>query len=307
MPLASLLGTFATEVLPVAAVMGVGFAVGRMGTFANEEAQALNRFVFFVAVPALLVSLVVDAPLQDFDVALSAAFLTSEVIIYAATFAVARYGFRRELREALLLGMAAAFVNHVFFVLPMAISVYGEAAALPVLAIITVDTIVIFAGTVLAMDALSRQGASPIAVLLATSRNPQVLAIGGGLLINLTGLPFPEGALRFVDFVGASASPVALFALGIVLSGVRMGAVLGVAASVAAIKIVLHPMLAWLFLVPVFAVEPALTGPALLVAAGPCGAMAFVIGLRYNVNVDAIALAIVVSTVGSLIGLTLLI
>ena len=44
----------------------------------------------------------------------------------------------------------------------------------------------------------------------------------------------------------------------------------------------------------------------LLVAAGPCGAMPFVIALQYGVRTEVIAKAILVSTILSLVSLSIL-
>jgi predicted permease len=45
--------------------------------------------------------------------------------------------------------------------------------------------------------------------------------------------------------------------------------------------------------------------PAMMVAAAPCGAMSFVLALNYKVRVDAISRAILYSSIGSLVTITL--
>ena len=62
--------------------------------------------------------------------------------------------------------------------------------------------------------------------------------------------------------------------------------------------------LAWLLIFAVFDVSPQWSSPAMLVAAGPAGAMPFVLALQYDVPVAAIARTILISTVGSLVTVT---
>ena len=79
------------------------------------------------------------------------------------------------------------------------------------------------------------------------------------------------------------------------------------ALSIVGLKVIAHPLLAWLlFSGAATLANPAWTSTALLVAAGPCGAMPFVLGLQYKINVTTIARAIGYSTVLSLFTLALM-
>jgi malonate transporter len=58
--------------------------------------------------------------------------------------------------------------------------------------------------------------------LLGASRQPLVWAPLLGVAIALLKLPMPEVAIRSLDLIGSATSGVALFALGLVLSGQRL-------------------------------------------------------------------------------------
>jgi predicted permease len=70
-------------------------------------------------------------------------------------------------------------------------------------------------------------------------------------------------------------------------------------------KVVLHPALFFL-LSGMVAMKPDWQTMAFLVAAGPCGAMPFVIALQYNVKSNVIAKAVLISTTLSLLSLSVL-
>ena len=302
----SALQTFLNPVLPVFAILGFGLLFARRGVFNVADAGILNRFVFYIAVPALLFSLLIKAPIAEFEWRVLGLYFASEIGIYAIGAALARFVLRRGWRESLLLGMCASFVNHVFFVLPMARVLYGDAASAPIAAIITMDSVLIFAVTIVGLE-LSEHGmhsTRKVAVLLL--KHPLLQAIAAGISVNLLAIPLHDGVHTFLNFVGASASPVALFALGIILWASGIGALDRVALSITGLKVVAHPLLAWLLLGSAALANPAWTSPALLVAAGPCGAMPFVLALQYKVPAATIARAIVYSTVISLATLALM-
>ena len=76
--------------------------------------------------------------------------------------------------------------------------------------------------------------------------------------------------------------------------------------TVTGLKIIVHPLLAWFLFAGYVDIDPLWRNPALLVAAGPCGAMPFVLAMQYRVRAESIGLAIIYSTVASLFTLSLL-
>lgn len=304
--LQSVLQTFLNPVLPVFAILGFGAAFARRGVFDAAAAAALNRFVFYVGVPALLFSLLSQVAVAAFDWGLLALYFASEVLVYAAGATLARLVFRRGWRESLLLGMTASFVNHVFFVLPMARVLYGEAASAPIAGIITVDSALIFCAHVIGLEVADHGLHSLRKVARQLLGHPLLLAIGAGLAVNLLGVPLHAGITTFLGFTGAAAAPVALFALGVILSAPGQPRTDAAAWAMAGLKVAVHPLLAWWLFSQLPAADPAWSGPALLVAAGPCGAMPFVLALQYRVPVATIARAIVYSTLASLLTLAVI-
>ncbi len=288
-----------TAVLPVFAVPALGFAMGRGGTFDRDSAEAVNRFVFLLAVPAVTFYLIVQADLSAFDWPAVLAYLGVELAIYASVALAVRHLAGLGPRESVLLGMTACFSNTVFFVHPIASALHGADAALPVVAVITVDSVLVFTGTVVAMDVASHRAGGIGKVVRMVVRNPLVVSLVLGAVIAAGRIPMHEGIVTFVRFVGGAAAPASLFALGVIMSAVPLARYGGTSLTVALVKVAVMPM-------AVLAVLGALGGDGwsdtlVLIAAGPCGAMPFVIALRYGVATDRIAAAIVVSTVISTI------
>lgn len=301
-----MVSAFLNPIFPVFAIMLVGIVFARRGLFDSTAAQAVNRFVFFVAVPALLFLLLARADLGNVDLRLLLFYFFSEVLVFAGGAILARLLFRCAPAESILLGMASCFVNHVFFVLPIATILYGEQATASISAIIAIDTTVIFAGTIMGLEVASHRTESCWRVLRSFLSNPVLVSIGAGLVINVSGIQLHDGIITFSSFAGAAAAPAALFSLGIILAQTRFLSLDYAAVTVTGLKIIIHPLVAWFLFTGFVDIDPLWRNPALLVAAGPCGAMPFVLAMQYQVRAESIGLAIVYSTVASLFTLSLI-
>jgi len=294
-----------TAILPVFVVPVIAYVLGWRGIFDRASVEGINRFAFTLAIPSVTFYLIVTADVSAFAWEPMLTYFACELTLYASTALLARFAFGVGPRESLLLGMTATFSNTVIFVLPIARTLYGDAASLPVVAIITIDSTVVFAGTVIVMDILDHREGGVLKVLTMLARNPLVMALGLGAVVAGFGIALHPGIVTFTRFVGNAAPPASLFALGVIMSAVPFSRFGGASLLAATVKVVAMPLI----------VVSALTyrgevgdWPDMmsLIAAGPCGAMPFVIALRYGVATDRIAAAIIMSTVASTLILAVL-
>ncbi len=292
-------------ILPVFAFPLIGFILGRRGSFSREAAQGTNAYVVGIAVPCILFMFLGSADLGSIDWPVLIVYEISLLVLYGFGYLLCRHVFGLAPPEALIVGMAGAFPNHVFFVLPIALSLYGPSAGAPIAVMIAFDTLILFAGTVMVLEAMTG-GAGPLQTLASIAKNRLILAIFGGLAFNLSGLEFHAGVEQFLKLAAASAAPASLFALGVILSGSDLSRVGGPAWAATIIKVGVHPLIAIILLGTAVPVSPAWEGVAQMVFAAPCGAMAFVLGLKYGVPVENVAKAIILSTVLSLFVIPLL-
>lgn len=296
-------------ILPVFAIALIGYLLGARGVFDTQAAAMINRLVFLVAVPALSFKIIVEAPFEKIDWALLTGFFLAELLIYLIAVLVSRKLLKCDLKESVLLGLAASFGNNLLFVLPIVINLYGAEAALPLVAIISVDSIIIFGGTIVIMEALKDGDFSYLGFAKNIVGNPPIVAMLLGIVFVLLSIDVPTGVTQFLTLSGNAAVPCALFSLGVVLSQIKLAGRFVTSTTIAVIKLVLHPIIAWILFSAL-----TLTGMAsltiteikipLLAAAAPCGAMAFVTALNYGVRTDAIGPAIFFSTIGALVSLT---
>jgi malonate transporter and related proteins len=294
-------------ILPIFAVLAAGYVFQKLGLMDTSHAAAINRFVFYIAAPALGVSVIGRADPGAIDWPPVAVYFAAQLAVYLAVFLLMRFAFRREPGEALLLGMTAVFANHIFFVLPISERFYGDAAARGMSGILLLDIAVIFCGSALIAEILTSENRSVGRTLAMLARNPFVYAPPVGVLLGLLGPLTPSGVWTFLTFTSAAAAPIVLFSLGITLAASPIFPIRLPCWSVAAAKLAAMPVLVWSGL---NVIDGGMDGPAraitLLVAAGPCGAMPYVIATQYGIRTVTIAKTILISTVFSLVSLAVL-
>lgn len=298
------LATLLDPILPVFAIAAVGFAMGRAGFMAVAEARTLNRVVMSVFVPILLFGLTSRAPIDAFRPVPLLIYFAAEMSMLAAGFALARAVFRLSTPESFLLAFGAIFTNTVFYVLPLSLLIHGEAAAVPVASIVLLDSTLVFALAIITTQVLTNRTAKLAETVGVILRNPIIIAIVLGFAVNLAGLALPAPLDTFIDFNGAATSPLALFALGVVMSATALR-VDGVVAAFCTMKMLVFPLAVFSGLQALAPGEPG-NELFVFVAAGPAGTMAFNLALLHHVPHEAIGRLVIITSVLTLISLAVL-
>jgi malonate transporter len=287
-------------VLPIFAISVIGYVCGRLKVFDFGSAMILNKFVMFIGMPVLGFKLLSDASLFDVPIKLLVGYLLSEICVYLITFIIARRVFSVGVREAFLLGLATALTNHVLFILPIAEILIGPSATLPIVALISMDGMLIFSGTIVVMDIMSSKEQGWRSTVTKIASNPPILGMLVGLLYGLSGLEIAPNVQIFLSNISSTASPVLLFALGVILSIKRDDIIASLSGLIVSVKLIIHPIIVYFLLTFVFDVPLDFAYPAVMVAAAPCGVMSFMLAMNYGVKVDNIARVIFISSLLSL-------
>ena len=300
----AILQALVDPIIPVFAILAFGFIMGRLGKASVDDARVINRFAMAVLLPILSYKLVAQAPIYELNPLSMVIYAGSEALVFTFGYLLASRLFKRSAKESVLLAFCGIFANNAFYGLPISILLYGPENALPVTSIVAFDTTVVFAGAIVAMEMIDLGRVQPAKVAATLARSPMLVAIAAGLITALTQLTIPAPLQTFLDFNGAAAPPVALFALGVVLSQTRIS-LDGPVLAYSTIKILIFPFVIWLGF-EWFGQNIAQRQQFLLGAAAPSGAMGFVLALHYRVSTQSIAQIIIVTSVVTLLSLALL-
>lgn len=293
-------------VLPIFAIIGAGYLCGRYGVLGEDSSSSLNLFVYWVALPALLFRAMATVDLErDFDASFALAFLIPLILLWVVAIIAARLMFSRNLAEATVHGMNGVYSNSGYMGIPLAVSVYGEAAALPAIIATVINTAVVvgIALTLIEIDLKKAPGFGDLLWTLARrlSRNPMLAAPLLGLCYAATGLDLPKPVDTFGQILGSAAGPCALFAIGLFLVGKPQSQGKVEVGVMTALKLIGQPALTALTMFVVFPVDPFMGKIAVLMAALPTGAGAFVLAQAYGIYVLRTSSAILASTIASVL------
>lgn len=294
------------RVIPFFALIAVGVVVARAKLIDLTGARALSAYVFWVAFPALLLHALSTSPPPDATLAkgLGAYALAAAAPLVLAVIVGTFAGWSREARSGA--GMASIGGNTAFLGMPMAISLFGANAAVPAASVVAIDTtfiMIIATGTL-----LSASGGAVRRTAVLTATNPLVIASAIGATMMFAGLHFPAPVLDALGMLRATASPVGLVALGVVV-GLEFGrpapGETAPVATAALFKLLLAPALVWLATGLVGA-SPLFRAVATLQAACPTAVNVFIQTRTYGVWAKGGAMAVVLATVISVVTLPLI-
>lgn len=292
-------------VLPIFGLIGCGYALGRTPLLSEEGIRGINAFVFYIVLPGLLFRTAGrDLPLQELDADILYAFFGAAAAIYLLGIVLGAVLFRLRWDERILMGVSSSFGNTVMLGVPLIVTAFGEAGVVPMALIVAFEGIILLAATTVLLE-LTRGGGNLLSgagtVLLAVLRNPVIMALAAGMAWNFGGLELPGPVARFIDLLAGAAPACALAALGASLTRFRLAGDLPHAALTTVLKLAVYPLLVWLLAAQVFDLDPTWTAVAVILAAMPTGANAFIMAQRYDIYTARAASGVLISTVVSVL------
>lgn len=295
-------------VLPVFAIMASGYGAGRLRILGNSASEALNGFIYWFALPALLFHAMARVPVADvFHLPFIAAFGGAFLATYALGMAMGLAFARPNLAHQGLQGLAASFANTGYMGLPLYLTAYGTARALPAV-VATVFNAAVAVALAIVVTEVGRAERSGGRVARDTLRalftNPLLLAPAAGLAVSALGIGLPRPVATYLELMGATAGPGALFAIGLFMVGKPLAGSLPELGWITFCKLVLQPAVAAWLAYSVFPMEPHWAAAAVIMSALPTGALAFVIALRYGIYVAGTSTAILATTAASFVTLS---
>lgn len=291
------------QTLPFFGLIGLGYMAVRSGFMSADATAIITRFVFFFALPAMLLLFASQLDLAAvLDWNFVAAYFAGTLAIYALATVVAMVR-GLSVAEAAIEAQCSVIGNVGFLGIPMLALLLGDGAVGPILMVLAVD-LVFFGSLVVILITGSRDGRLQLGTLKTVGKglitNPMIVSILIGLLLAQWQVTLPVPAIDFLTLLGAAATPGALFAIGGSLAG-KSAERLSVAGWLTACKLVLHPLSVGAFALLVFAVDPVAAGVMVAAAALPVAGNVYIIAQHYRVAPARVSAAILISTVLSIV------
>ena len=268
----------------IGVVIGLGVLLAQLGVLDLAAQRMLSRLSFFVASPALMVTVLGRADVTDV-LSRSLVATASAVVVCAVLYLLAaRLVWRKPAADTVIGTLSAVYVNAGNLGLPIAAYVLGDAAL--VAPTLLMQLLVLQPLALAVLDhAVSGRGFSVGRALTRPLTNPLTVGSLVGLALAVTGVQLPRAVEDPLVLVGGMAVPSMLLAYGISL---RLGPRPGHGTSAAEIgyitvlKLVVQPLTAYVAGRFVLDLEAKALFAVTVLAALPTAQNIFVHATRYR-------------------------
>jgi len=206
-----------SALIPVFLIIALGWVIKRYGFPDSAMWAPLERLVYFILFPSLILQTLATADLAGISVVPMAAALLVSIFVMTGFLATLRTRIGLSGAEYSSLFQGAVRWNG-FVGLAAAASLYGSAGvALMAIAIACmVPTVNLLSIYVLTRHANSESASLRVA-LMAVAQNPLILACMFGIALNVSGLGLAPIVDQTIDVLGGAALPLGLLAVGAAL------------------------------------------------------------------------------------------
>jgi malonate transporter and related proteins len=306
--------------LPVFGLIFAGFACRRRGVLGPNSASELNRFVVWLALPALLFDTMAHATWhQLYQPAFVATFSLACVSVFGLILALRLFS-GRHLADASVDAIAASYPNTGYIGFPLGVIAFGQASLTPTTIATILVACVLFAVAIVLIEIGLQTERTPhklgLKVLRSLARNPLIVSPLAGVALASLHVTLPASAETFLKLLAGAASPCALVSLGLFLAEKRPIAAenedgngprtAGISLLLTGVKLIVQPALTWWLAARVFGLAPTLVEMAVVLAALPTGTGPFMLAEFYRREAHITSRTILLSTVGSVVTLSLL-
>lgn len=286
---------------PIFAIVLSGYLIVYKNILNARDIDGISRLVFNILIPILLFNSLahVELPAQ-----LNWRFLLSYylvvLIVYGAGMWISKRVFAYSRPQQGVFGLGSTYSNMLFVGLPIIQAGFGDEALLPLFMLISIHSAALFFITTLVVESDNGGERSPLQTAAVTlkslSRNPIIIGLALGLLVNLLHLPVPEIVDETLSIISRATIPCALFVLGGSLNAYKVTGHFAEAWTMIGLKMVVQPLLVWVLAFLVFRIDP-LWGTVAVMAAGmPIGINAYMMAQKYQVEIAAMSTAFLLST-----------
>jgi len=295
-------------VLPVFALILIGYVCGKTGKLGPNASTELNRFVVWLALPAQLFSFASGSSWHSlWQPGFIAAFSIACLTVYFLIFFIS-WRRRSNLVTASFDGLSASYSNTGYMGIPLCVLALGQEGLAPavistflVFGLFALSTVFIEIGT------LSHKKTHEIflSVLKSLFSNPLLLAPIVGLIWSATDMVLYEPVQRTISFLAAAASPCALVSIGLFLVQ-KPKSKNHEAWGMSFVKLLIQPLVAWVIAGPVLNLPSLWIKAVVLLSALPTGTGPFMLAQYYKAESGNISRVVLLTTVGSLLTLSIL-
>lgn len=298
----ALLDTLLQQILlcmPLFILIALGWMLVRWRKWPASISEALNLFVFKVALPAMLFRLMTDfSKSPPVDARLLLAFFGGCLIVFVIGRLVAARLFRLDGVSGSVFALGGIFSNNVMIGLPIATVMLGEEAIPSVALVLVFNGLILWTLVTVSIEwvkhgALNLKGFGKTAVNVL--KNPLIIAILTGTLFSLTGFTLPNMVEQPIAMLGQIGVPLALIALGMSLAAYEIKEGLRESYAICVLKLIVQPLVIWALAV-LLGLPPLESKVVVLLGSMSVGINVYLMSQQFNALTGPAATSMLLST-----------
>jgi len=292
-------------IIPVFAIIGLGYLAVRFRLYPAEGTKALVAFVNNFATPCLLCEAMLTSDFsKTFNLAIIVPFYIGALVLLLCGSLIAHYGFGQRPGESVVSGFSATYTNTVLVGIPIIQRAYGAEALPTAFSIIALHAPVLLTIGMVTMELVRRDAVAwhktVVVIVARVLKNPLLWGVGLGALGNFTHAQVPEVGTAFLTMMSAAVLPASLFGMGGALNEYKLSESWALASIVSFFKLMVHPIIAYVLMIYVLHVPMELARYGIIVAAMPAGINVYIFATYYDRSVNVAANTVLISTVASI-------
>ena len=280
----------------------LGFLFGRFKVFDLSHAKILNLFLYYVAVPALIIKFVAQSEIGQVDLKQIISYFLMQSSCGFFTFLITSRYFKRPITESIIWALTVALSNHVTLLLPITKIYFNEDVVTQVTSIILMDGVILLSIIAFFLELVTKKNVQLIIFVKNVILNPMILSILIGVFLFVFNFKIDDTPVEYtLSTLALCVSPVGLFAIGIILSFHTDNVINKLTASISILKLIISPLVLLLigYIIYDTGLPKEIPG-AFFVSVAPCGVTSIVLCSAYNVSPENIIKAIFISTFASI-------
>ena len=294
--------------IPMFSLIGIGYLLRRIQFMSEQDGTVLSKFAFYILLPPLMFTSILSG---DASKSLNINFIFSYEIITITIFVLTYLlGALIKLKtmEKAIFGLNAAYPNYGYIGVPLCILAFGAEAAIPLALILLADTFVLL--TTLIFYKLTETRKTSLRelskeIIQRFIYNPLMMSVFVAFIFSTVDIKIVTAIDRTLSIVAASATAVALIALGVSLNVTSIKNQKSVLFFIAVIKLIVHPILIFIVFQFQTNIDPIWVKTAIVCASLPVAANVFVLANYYKNFESESAAAITITTIVSSITVTI--
>lgn len=287
--------------LPIFIIIFLGWILKKYGVVSEAWVHILNSFAYYVSLPAIIISSFIGIDFTN-----SGTLKTVFTSIFTIIFFCLLVFFLLSIIKMSTQNKAAIFIaatagNTIYLGFPLVELGLGK-NFLPMAAVVGVIYLVVpLLISIFAIRYWHDKRHQILKHIWELIKNPWMLAVVVGVILSFVNFDFPVASeiKKSIAILGATASPVALFALGAFMHGRFMKKDLGAVALISGLKMLAFPLA--IFLSGFYLLKTSDLRVFSLMASTSVAVTTFVIAEKYNLNQSLVGNSIIISTILSFI------